>query len=416
MIPSTPEIERAVLATVLSDPETIESLPDLDIDCFHSKAHREIFEAIRATGHPDLLSVEETLRQNRKLEAIGGTGFLADLMIEASHRPEYHLQILIEHKIRRQIIRLAQKSSQDAQNNPDPYAILDELIRSITGIDSGATAKHSLTPTEIFEREKNNPIAERLFTGIRELDEGLYRDTMRRGHVVLTIADSGHGKTQFALFEAAALLRQGYRIGWFQLEDYDTATAEYFRQNAPKAMDQAHICHSLYEIEAIKREARRLKRQCGVDVIYFDYTQNIEAGRQGRADQIEYISQQITRMAKDLNVVSRPLSQVTIPYSHRHGWSQEPKYGDVRWSQQLKQDAHAIISVFRPSRVDSLVINQDTVRDWKDQPVPYNSVFAKQAKIRGGKQVWNRLHLIHSDRGLQLYTKHEYQEVLQNGQ
>lgn len=404
MIPQATEIERAILAAIMSQPEIRDTLADLDTDCFHTPAHRTIFEAIQKTEYPDTLSVEEKLRSTGKLDAIGGTGYLAEIMTEPSYRPEHHIQILIEHKIRRQIIQITAKTAQYARSESDPYQVIDEMSRSVTGLEMGSTIKHSWTPSEIFAREADRPIAERLFTGIRELDDGLYKDTMRRGHVVLTIADSGHGKTQFAMFEAAALLRQGYRIGWFQLEDYDIATANYFGLNAPDNMDYAHICHDLYEIEAIKREARRLKQNHQVDVIYFDYLQNIEAGRQGRADQVEYISQQITRMAKDLNVVCRPLSQVTIPYNVRTGWAQEPRYSDVRWSQQLKQDAHCIVSVFRPSRVDSLVINQDSVQDWNGHPVPFNSVFAKQAKIRAGKQSHQRLHLIHTDhRGLQKY-------------
>ena len=263
--------------------------------------------------------------------------------------------------------------------------------------------KYSLTPSEIFARDKERPVAEKLLTGIRKLDSGLYKDTMRRGHVVLTIADSGHGKTQFALFEAAALLNNGYKIGWFQLEDYDTVTANYLQDNVSKNLDHAYICHRLYDIDAIKQEAQELKNQHGVDVLYFDYVQNIEANRQSRSDQVEYISQQITRMAKDLNVVARPLSQVTIPYNHREGWQQEPRYGDVRWSQQLKQDAHAIISIFRPSKDDNLILSKDKVKNWNGDPVPYDSVFAKQVKVRGGKQQHTRLHLIHNAKGLGIY-------------
>jgi replicative DNA helicase len=109
-------------------------------------------------------------------------------------------------------------------------------------------------------------------------------------------------------------------------------------------------------------------------------------------------------MAKELNCISNPLSQVTIEDS-RTGWQQEPRYNDVRWSKQLKQDADLIISMFRPSRIDSLVVNQELVRDWSDGSVPYNSVFLKQSKVRHGKQEWKRFHMIHTDKGLRPYSK-----------
>jgi len=105
-----------------------------------------------------------------------------------------------------------------------------------------------------------------------------------------------------------------------------------------------------------------------------------------------------------LNVFCHPLSQVSINYSIRSGWKQEPSYGDVRWSQQLKQDAHIITSVFRPCKIESLALSQDKAKDWNDNMIPYDSVFIKQAKVRHGKQEWKRLHMIHTDDGLKPYA------------
>jgi hypothetical protein len=50
-----------------------------------------------------------------------------------------------------------------------------------------------------------------------------------------------------------------------------------------------------------------------------------------------------------------------------------------------------------------LVIDQERVRDWRENPQPFNSVFIKQAKVRHGKQEWKRLHLIHTEKGLKYY-------------
>lgn len=412
MIPQAPDIEQSVLGACLIDREALEIAKEqVQVDYFHNPNHQLIFKAILEVEQPDLISVEQKLRDWSKFNLLG-PGYLAGLTLNTSPwHIDYHAQILREKLLQRRVMEEARKILAKAQEGGDVYLLLDEMNRVVDAIDRGVKTRNSLTPSEIFERDKNTPMAEKLYLGLSDLDMGIYADSMKRGQVELTIADSGHGKTQYALFKADCLLRRGYKIAWFQLEGYDSETARVFEglQN----QDNIFISHSLYDIEDIKREARMLKREFGIDYIVIDYVQNVECSKNiSKTEQVEYISQQITKMAKDLNVVCHPLSQITISYGNRPGWKQEPSYGDVRWSQQLKQDAHIITSVFRPSRVESLVINEDYVRGWKDdQRFPYNSVFIKQAKVRHGKQEWKRLHMIHTDKGLKPYTSQPEPEI-----
>ena len=390
------DIEKSVLGACLVDIDAREYCGDeLSEEAFANATHKRIFKSI--TKHGDLLAVEDELKD---ISRIGG--YLADLMAEGSTNIEYHCQILIQKQIKRSVIEKC-RSILKKSNDADANVLIDELSKAATEIDSNVKAKHSLTPTEIFERDKNAPKAEKINIGISDLDFGIYHDAMKKGQVELTIADSGHGKTQYALFKARHLLMRGYKIAWFQLEGYDSETARMFESLTNR--DNIFICDSLYDIEDIKREARTLNREHNLDYIVFDYVQNIECNsKSSKTEKVEYISQQITRMAKDLNVYSHPLSQITISYDTRGGWKQEPSYGDVRWSQQLKQDASIITSVFRPSNIESLIINQDSVKDWNDNAVPYNSIFIRQAKLRHGKREWKRLHLFHHDDGLKMLS------------
>ncbi len=352
---------------------------------------------------------------------IGGSTYLADLtrFSGISGNAEYYCQILTERAVLRKVIQSCQSIVKQAyEPDADPYRIMNEITQATQSIDGGIKAIHSLTPQEIFEREDKKPVAQKLLTKVKQMDEGIYKDSgLYRGHVELTIADSGHGKTQYALYKAELLLRQGYKVLWFQLEDYDLNTAKHFAINCPEFMNNIYICDNLYDIEEIKREARILNRDIGIDYIVLDYVQNIEASKQNRANQVEYISQQITRMAKDLNAICHPLSQVTINYNTRSGWAQEPSYGDVRWSQQLKQDAHIITSVFRPSRLDTLVkqvSGEKRIEDWTGSTQAFNSVYIRQAKNRYGEQTYKRLHLIHSDRGLKPFDSYNVNKMAAN--
>lgn len=401
MVAYAHEVEERILGTCLIDSDGFQVIKDiLCEDDFYINSHKIIFKACLEHQNPDLVLVESTLKDWGKLDSIGGFSFLADLTSHSSSRVEEYCTIIKQKKIIRDITSGAQEIL--GVDNPGPYELLDKMESIINSAGSQSAQRHSFTPSEIRERDKNKPKAEKLFTGYSNLDYGIFGNSMKRGQTILTIADSGHGKTQGALFIAECLLSRGHKVAWFQLEGYDSETADRFN------LDNIFICDSLYDIESIKRESRRLNREHNIDYIVFDYVQNIESNKKiSKTERVEYISKEIQKLGKELNCIVNPLSQVTIEGT-RHGWQQEPRYDDVRWSQQLKQDADLIISMFRPSRIDNLVINSDSVKDWNDNSVPYNSVFLKQAKSRHGKQDYKRFHMIHTDKGLKPYTNIEH--------
>jgi len=412
--PQATEIEESVLGSMLIDIDTVDIVTGtLHEEDFYNPRNRSIFLAIRRLYSEnksiDALSVEQFIKDN---DEPVDPSYVSELTRYASiGAVEDHCQIIKEKSIKRRIILDCSEIVNDSYGERDAYSIIDKLNGIADSVDSGSKRTHSLTPSQIIEREKDAPVQEKLFTGDYKLDNGIFADAgTRKGQVQLIIADSGHGKTSVAMWEAEMLLRRGYKGAWFQLEDYDKSTADHFDRNTHNEKDNIWVCDSLYDIEDIKREARALKREHGIDFIVFDYVQNIEYTKGKRYDEVEYISKQVTRMAKDLNVLVIPLSQVTLNYGSTHGWSLEPGKGHVRWSQQLKQDAHCIISVFRPSEITNLVVNESQVKDWKDNLHPINSVWIKQAKIRYGKKELRRYHLIHTDKGLKPYevSRSEY--------
>lgn len=403
--PQAIEIERSILGTCLTDSFSFEQIKELvSGDTFYMNTHKEIFNACLRFDKPDIILVGDELRERNKLDMIGGENYLIDLTRDATPIVEEYCQILTEKKIKRDAITSASEILRMAYNGVDAYELIDAFSKKSVDIGSQSGMKYSLRPSEIVERDKSTPKAEKLFLGLSQLDYGIYEHAMRRGQTELTIADSGHGKTQYALFKVECLLRRGFKVAWFQLEGTDSETAEYVISSTQN-YDNMYICDSLYDIEEIKRECRRLNREHGIDYAVFDYVQNIECNQNiSKVEKTEYISKQVTRLAKELNMISHPLSQVTINYTARTGWKQEPNYGDVRWSQQLKQDASIITSIFRPLKVDTLVVNDVLVKNWNDESVPYDSVFVKQAKVRHGRQNWKRLHMIHTDSGLKPYA------------
>jgi len=380
----TIDLQRRLIGSFLLDENSYITL-DPDTEIFTDNECKNILEAIKNTK-PDAIAVEHYL---------GLKGIKVDVVkyiYDASHDPEYHYQILKEaHEY-----NIARRAINDAlQDTTDVYSMMDRIDEVRQSVAKKAISKCT---SDIIKNAKLKSDVGLLYTGDVDVDHW-YKDSNRRGYMELTIADSGHGKTQYAMWKVKHLLTQGYKVLWFQLEGYDIHTAEYF-MNTPNR-DNLWIADSLYNIEDIKAEARSQNMSYDLDCIVIDYVQNVECRRMDRMQSVEYISQQLTRLAKDCNVMMHLLSQITINYTTRAGWKQEPTYGDVRWSQQLKQDAHVITSVFRPSRIESLRVGDQYVKDFRDNDVEYDSVFVRQAKMRHAQESWDRIHLVHREHGLE---------------
>lgn len=269
---------------------------------------------------------------------------------------------------------------------------------------------NALTPSQIFERELNSPIKQKLKTDLYEIDEGLYSDVgLHKGDINVILADSGHGKTQFSLFLASNLLEQGYTGAWFQMEDYGVNTANQIAMNTINNCDNLFIVDDTDDIDEIKRTCRRIKQEHGLDFVVIDYIQEVYA--KGRFDsrtlELNYVTKILKQIAKEINVVLLVPSQVTINDHVRHGWHLEPRYKDAQWAQVIKNVAHCMTSVFRPSMVQSLVISEGLtkkVKGWDEMDrFSYESVFVKIVKSRRGVIKHDRVQLIHkTNKGLEI--------------
>lgn len=407
MMPKNTEIELAVLGALISYRNLQAHIMDIvRPEWFYEPQSRAIFNASEKcwneNKYVDAVTVEAFLREANKNEAAGNIGSLITYGSTAI-TIDYHLSILRDAQQRREIITKCHEIANQAQSE-DAETCIDNLYNTATGIVETTVSKRSLPADEFLIAEENKPKSERLQTGERLFDENMYKYAgLFRGQMDLTIADSQHGKTHYAMFKASLLAKQGHIVHWFQLEDYGAKTAEHFRKIIPKHYHNVVITDSIFEIEQIKREARAVKREYKTAYIVIDYVQNVECSKQNRADQVEYVSSQLRKMAIDLNVAIHVLSQVTLEYGKRKKWQLEPRYGDVRWSQQLKQDAHIITSIFRPYVIDELV-EGDYAIDWNGNQIHKNSVYCRQVKVRGGEITHSRLHMIHTDYGLQIMS------------
>lgn len=408
-IPFDEELEQSILFGAIYNPIIAEIVMDnLRKDWIYKAENIEIYQACvechKLTGKIDPTTVVSVLERKQQAPAIlnvlSGSKF-------ASNESNIitHIEIVHEYYIRRKIIHETLKISDEAYDlNIDAYTCLDKLARSVTSIQDEDTKVHSMTPDDIIKIWDATPQVQPFLTGNKTLDTMIYAESGRHpGHLEVTNAHSGHGKTRYAIYKTALLANRGIKTHWFQLEDYGYKTAIMFKALLGDNADNIVITDSIFDVEQIKREARISVRESGTQNIVIDYVQNLSADRKSRVEDVEYISRQLTRMAIDLSCMVHLMSQITIADSQRKKWNLEPRASDVRWSKQLQQDAHSMTGIFRPFKIEGLG-DEINAYDWNSNNIHKNSVFLRQLKTRYGEPYGGRYHLIDTNMGLVDYN------------
>ena len=197
--------------------------------------------------------------------------------------------------------------------------------------------------------------------GIPQLDELL---NVSRGKFVILAADSSVGKTALALQFAWHMAAEGWKVGFFSLEtDADTLTDRIlaekqtaairlpktkrkalndhdWRQAGGAAMtDAAKNLRILTKFRTVEQIRGRVLMR-GIEVVFVDYVQLLDAPGRERWDIVTNISIGLHRMAQELGVTVIGLSQITPPSKDR---KTAPTKDDLRESRQLKHDADVIL-------------------------------------------------------------------------
>jgi replicative DNA helicase len=136
--PYSEEAERGVLGSALIDSEKVFELCSdnrISADSFYVPAHRHLFEQLlemTQTGKPvDLLTVGEYLKQNNRLDSVGGYVFLEGLIdsTPTSAHAEYYIGFVRQKHLLRSIIEEATETIDRCYTETDENA---EQILSIT--------------------------------------------------------------------------------------------------------------------------------------------------------------------------------------------------------------------------------------------------------------------------------------------
>ncbi len=387
--PQNLEAEQCVLGSILLKEGALAKVLDILSDQdFYREAHKTIFAALVALfekNEPlDLVTLTDTLRDWKKLDAVGGPAYLASLtdIVPLSANVVHYAQIVRRKSLLRQLITTTTEIAVRCYEEQDDIdALIEETEERIFDIarrktDQAVAPLHAIikknfaTVTQLYERKEH---ITGIPTGYHELDKmtaGLQpsdliilaaRPSMGKTALALNIAQHAaiESKIPVAIFSLEMAKEQlGMRLlcaesrvsssrlrtGFLKEQDWPKLTrAAGILSEAPIFIDDTPAM----TVTEMRAKARRLKSEYDIGLIVVDYLQ-LMRGRgnaQSREQEISDISRSLKAMAKEINIPVLALSQLNRTLEHRP--NKRPQLSDLRESGAIEQDADVIMFIYR---------------------------------------------------------------------
>ena len=390
--PQALDVEEAVLGALLIEPNSVDdAMGELTPSCFYSEKHRMIFEAMQtlAKEHAalDLLSVSQKLRDNGKLDEIGGTVFLVHLSqkVGAAAHIEYYIRILKQKCIQRELITASYKilkSSYDESINVDYLidlaqtnifsAIQNNVKKDVQEI--GNVINDALEDLQKLQGQTGLSGVPSGFASLDKVTQGWQpsdliilaaRPSMGKTAFVLNLArnaavDFNKPVAIFSLEMPAIQLAKRMMVsetrlsadkikGGVKLLPYEWEQLDIQLKRLAKAPIYIDDTPSLPVME-FRSKVKRLVNQKGVRLVVVDYLQLMQGPaelRGMREQEVAAISRTLKATAKEMGVPIIALSQLSRQSENRQGSNRRPQLSDLRESGSIEQDADMVIFIHR---------------------------------------------------------------------
>jgi replicative DNA helicase len=396
--PHNLEAERSVLGAVLIDDRHLNTLlveEQLRPEHFYREQHGLVFAAMvelyNGNRQIDHLTVAEVLRQNGKLDQVGGEETveqLAGWVPAAGHAREYG-QIVHDNAKLRDLLTASYEIQASVMSRDAPARDLVEAAeRSVLEVATDDRQKKIRSIHEILDVETDK--LHRLSTsktsltgtpsGFKDIDE--MTGGFQPGNLIVLAARPSMGKSALVANIAENASLAGHAVALFSLEMSESELAQRFiasqakkhgedlRRGKVGAKEWPAIlgaCQKLSEaplfvddssdtgVLEIRAKCRRLHAQVpdGLGLVIVDYLQLMRAeGRiENRVEQVAQMSRGLKGLARELDVPVIALSQLSRQVEQRGG-DKKPILSDLRESGAIEQDADVVMFIYREEYYD----------------------------------------------------------------
>jgi replicative DNA helicase len=385
--PADQEAEQSVLGAILVRPQVLDDVVDLlQPQDFYREAHGRIYQAmldLYAKSEPvDLVTVCALLRQQGKLDGVGGHVFIAGLSEQvgyATNGPHYARIVKDKSTLRRTLDisqQIAASCLAPIDNVPEFLDAAEQKIFEVAHEQQKSEMVHLKTLSQAnhrFMEDLHERKAEThgLLTGFYDLDR--LTAGLHPGELTILAARPGMGKTALCL-NIAWSVGERETVGLFSLEmekerqltnrivaaagRIDGDHVRRGRMNgeewAKREKVQDRLDESLIWIDdtpgltplQLRAKCRRLKARHGLSLVIVDYLQLMKAPRlRSRDEEVSHIAYALKELSKELSVPVLVACQVNREVEKRSG----RKYllSDLRESGAIEQAADNILFLYR---------------------------------------------------------------------
>lgn len=391
--PHNLEAEKSVLGSIMVEKNAILKIADfLFPEDFYYDIHGIIYtgmlELFAKRSPIDLLTVKTWLKDNGKLDEVGGQSYLEAVINEvltASHIYQYAMLVKQKSTLRKlinsgsNITGLGYKENEDVEDLVDLaeqelFRVSQNFMRNrfvhIKDILTGTYEKISdLHDPEAAEKYKG------LSTGFHAVDHIL--TGLQAADLIILAGRPSMGKTAFALNMGLNIAIKGKTVGIISLEmskeqlverlfvsllgvdSWKMRTGQLTQEDFMRmgqVMDQLNNCKIFIDdspgssTAELRAKARRLQMEHGLDLLILDYLQLMSLGKSGfsltnRVQEISEISRSLKALARELHIPIMALSQLSRAVEQRP--SKIPQLSDLRESGAIEQDADIVMMMYR---------------------------------------------------------------------
>ncbi len=395
--PQALDLEYAIIGAIMIDKKGLDEIVDILFpEVFYKKEHQDIFRAIQKLYHNskpvDIYTVSNQLRQDGKLDIIGGELYLIELtqkVISSAHI-EYHSRIVQQKFLLRKLISISSEIIENCYDNgADVFELLDKAESKLFEINQRylKSKKYESTPSLIMKAiEKIKKIGKNK-DGLSGISSGFYKmDKITSGwqnsDLIILASRPGMGKTTFMLSMVRNIvIEQKIPAVIFSLEmssvqlitrlisSESGISSEKLKRSYLSDLDWKQLFLKTKKLKeaplfiddtpslsifSLRTKCRRLISQHGIKLILIDYMQlmgirdhGYSSSRINREQEISIISRSLKSIAKELDIPIIALSQLSRAVETRGG-SKRPLLSDLRESGAIEQDADIVLFIYRP--------------------------------------------------------------------
>lgn len=388
--------EKIVLSSLLLDYETIEiAIKTIRIETFYFINHQEIYKAIvemyKKKLSINVFSVNDFLKETGRLDKIGGTKVLLELLNQIPNLVylEEYIQLIKDKFLRRSLINLGYKTINSAYITNIPLEkILNDFEKKSFELTNEIIDEKKLSTAELFSsvflelKEKSlKPELPGLTSGFYDLDS--LTQGFQKSDLIILAGRPSMGKTAFVLNIAENIIKKYkvpilffslemskeqliyrllandtgisqtrlkmgnlYKEDWYELKKsiQNYSLLPFFIDDQPNLTTQ-DIRSKIKQI---------LFEQNKIGLIIIDYLQlllNSKLKSENRVQELSQITRDLKNLAKEFQIPVIALSQLSRNVENRI--NKRPVLSDLRESGSIEQDADLVLMLYQNERNSS---------------------------------------------------------------